>query len=81
MDRLFLDADVLLSAAYRIDAGLVRLWKLKDATLCSSRYALEEARNNLPDEHQRERLTALSEPLERLEVGGSTLPRGIFLPK
>ena len=44
MDRLFLDANVLFSAPYRIDAGLVRLWKLKDATLCSSRHALEEAK-------------------------------------
>jgi hypothetical protein len=81
MDRLFLDANVLFSAAYRIDAGLVRFWKLKDATLCSSRYALEEARDNLPDEDQRDRLTALSEPLELFEAGGSTLPRRIVLPE
>ena len=52
MDRLFLDANVLFSAAYRIDAGLLQLWKLKNVTLCSSRYALEEARINLANEDQ-----------------------------
>jgi len=36
MDRLFLDANVLFSAAYRPQVGLVRLWKLKDVVLCSS---------------------------------------------
>src|SRR5215470_8972656 len=29
MDRLFLDAKVLFSAAYRSEAGLLQLWKLK----------------------------------------------------
>jgi len=29
MDRLFLDAHVLFSAAYRPNAGLLKLWKLK----------------------------------------------------
>ena len=80
MDRVFLDANVLFSAAYRIDAGLLRLWKLTHARLCSSRYALEEARANLADKHQRERLTALSEALELFEAGGSVLPRAISLP-
>ena len=49
---------------------------------CAVRVTLwKRLRDNLPDEHQRDRLTALSEPLERLEVGGSTLPRGILLPE
>src|SRR5258708_27693879 len=39
MDRLFLDANVLFSAAYRVDAGLVQLWKLKNVTLRSSHAA------------------------------------------
>jgi hypothetical protein len=33
MHRLFLDANILFSAAYRPDAGLIKLWKLPDATL------------------------------------------------
>jgi hypothetical protein len=58
MDRLFLDANILFSAAYRPGTGLLRLWELKDALLCSSRYALEEARINLAEEDQRTRLTS-----------------------
>ena len=58
MDRLFLDANVLFSAAYRPGAGLLQLWKLDNAVLCSSRYALAEARINLDEEEQRARLTS-----------------------
>ena len=48
MDHLiFLDANVLFSAAYRTDAGLRRLWKLPGARLITSIYAAEEARRNL----------------------------------
>ena len=81
MDRLFLDANVLFSAAYRPGAGLIRLWKLKDVTLCSSRYALEEARINLADEEQQLRLVALSRSIQLVEAGLGPLPRGIFLPE
>jgi hypothetical protein len=56
MERLFLDANVLFSASYKSDAGLPRLWKLKNVALCSSGYALEEARIDLTDENQRTRL-------------------------
>jgi predicted nucleic acid-binding protein len=78
MDRLFLDANVLFSAAYRHDARLVRLWNLDNVTLCSSRYALEEARINLADEVQRKRLDELS--IQLFEAGPGHLPRGISLP-
>ena len=47
MDRIFLDANVLYSAAYLEDAGLSRLWKLENIELLSSTYAIEEARRNL----------------------------------
>ena len=81
MERLFLDANVLFSAAYQPDAGLLQLWKLKNIVLCSSRYALEEARVNLEDEDQRVRLTDLSGPLHLFEAGQTHLPPGIFLPE
>jgi len=80
MDRVFLGANALFSAAYRTDAGLLHLWKLRNVTLCSSHYALEEARANLPAEDQRGRLAALSEVLELFEPGKSPIPRGIILP-
>jgi len=81
MDRLFLDANVLFSAAYRPDAGLFRLWKLRSVALCSSRYALEEARINLADELQRRRLIHLAESIHLFEASQGKLPRGISLPQ
>lgn len=81
MERLFLDANVLFSAAYRPDSGLLALWKLKDATLLSSRYALEEARTNLEEESQRAAVQRLSEYLTLRDATTSVLPRGIVLPE
>jgi uncharacterized protein len=80
MDRLFLDANVLFSAAYRPNAGLLRLWRLKKTTLVSSRYALEEARINLTDDLQRGRLTRLSRTIEFFDAPSNNLPQGIVLP-
>lgn len=81
MDRLFLDANVLFSAAYRPAAGLLQLWKLDNAVLCSSRYALEEARINLAEEDQRVRLTKLSDAVHFFDAGQQKLPRAISLPE
>jgi uncharacterized protein len=81
MDRLFLDANVLFSAAYKPDARVSRLWKLDDVALCSSRYALEEARSNLVDEIQRERLPKLAEGLQLFEAPDGMLPPQVKLPE
>ena len=80
MDRLFLDANVLFSAAYKPDSRLLQLWKLKDAVLCSSRYALEEARCNLHVEVQQRALRNLSGTLQLFEAADHPLPRGLSLP-
>ena len=66
MDRLFLDANVLSSAAYRPDAGVTRLWEVSDAVLVTSSYVVEEARRNLTGPDQRTRLEKL---LKNVEVG------------
>lgn len=79
MERLFLDANVLFSAAYRHGAGLVALWKLKDVVLCSSRHALEEARINLEESEQWQRLDELAESLQFFDAVDRSLPRGIVL--
>jgi len=81
MDRLFLDANVLFSAAYQPGAGLLRLWKLRNAVLCSSRYAVAEANLNLDDESQRKRLADLAQKLHLFEAPARELPRGISLPE
>ena len=80
MDRLFLDANVLFSAAYRPNAGLLRLWKLKNVVLCSSHHAVEEARINLGDDAQRGRLTGISSRIRLFEAVPRELPHGISLP-
>jgi len=74
MDRLFLDANVLFSAAYSANAGLLQFWKLKNVVLCSSRYALEEAAINLAQEVQKRRLEKLAAAIER------SLPQDLTLP-
>ena len=68
MDRLFLDANVLFSAAYREGAGVTRLWNLPVALL-TSEYAVEEARRNLAEAEQQERLARLLEGLEVVRAG------------
>jgi predicted nucleic acid-binding protein len=74
--RVFLDANVLFSAAYREGAGLVALWRLPGVTLLTSAYAAEEARRNLDSEEQRARLAGL---LARMNVVAE--PAEVPLPK
>jgi len=81
MDRLFLDANVLFSAAYRPKAGLLKFWKLKDVMLCSSHYALEEAGVNLLHKVEQSRLAKLSARLLLFDAISRELPRGVSLPE
>ena len=82
MDRLFLDANILFSAAYRHDAGLASFWSLTKVVLLSSSYAVEEARVNLHDAEQRTRLMELVGHIQvvpNILVG--PFPAGIHLPE
>lgn len=80
--RVFLDANVLFSAAWREDAGLARLWKLPAVQLLASRYAVEEAARNLDTTVQRERLAYLMTGVELVpDAGAGGLPEGIELPQ
>ena len=65
MDTVFLNANVLFSAAYRADAGLRKFWAL-DVKLVSSAYAAEEARRNLKPSQQED----LANLLRGVEVLG-----------
>ena len=78
MDRVFLDANVLYSAAFLEFAGLARLWSLDDAQLLSSAYAIEEARRNLAIDRP-----AAVPTLARLLESVSTVdePQGLKLPQ
>ena len=81
MDRLFLDANILFSAAYRPNAGLLKFWRLPNVQLCTSRYALEEARINLGEVSQRHRLDHLADRLHFYDSPSRELPLGINLPE
>jgi uncharacterized protein len=67
LDRLFLDANVLFSAAYRSTSGLRKFWTLADVELVTSTYTVEEARRNLSEESQRRTLGVLLEGLEVID--------------
>jgi len=64
VDRLFIDANVMFSAAYRDGAGVARLWGLGRATLVTSPYAVEEARRNLSHPEQFARLDRLTRQMD-----------------
>jgi uncharacterized protein len=82
MDRVFLDANVLFSAAYRPDSGLARLWDIKNTRLITSVYAQQEALSNLETEAQQERLKKLLETVEIIEhTAEDHLPPEINLPE
>lgn len=83
MDRLFLDANVLFSAAYREDSSLRRLWDLEGVVLLTSAYALEEARRNLDAAEQRDRLEGLVCRMEVAPPGPAPpdLPDTVDLPE
>lgn len=79
MDRVFLDANVLFSASYRHNSGLLRLWQLNDTELVTSQYAMEEARRNLTDESQLSRLKALNLMFMSPGWTKDSLPAGIAI--
>jgi len=81
VDRLFLDANVLFSAAYAPHAGLSRLWRLEGVAILTSVYALEEARSNLAEQAQRARLSRLARQLHLVpEATRGDLPSDVTLP-
>ncbi len=80
MDRLFLDANILFSAAYREGSGLLQLWNLPDVEKVTSVYALEEARRNLDTEEQIARLNSLIGEVKVMpELREQDLPPGVDL--
>ena len=68
MDQVFLDANVLFSAAYRVDTPLRKLFALSHVRLVTSAYALEEAKRNLPSGQQRAELERLCTSVEVVSV-------------
>ena len=57
--RLFLDANVLVSAAWKNDSRLLRLWQIPAIELVTSNLVIEECHRNLPLPEQQKRLAQL----------------------
>src|SRR3990167_5738302 len=76
MVKLFLDANILFSAAYRENAGLAKLWKLSHIKLISSDYAIMEAERNLREPHQLQRLKVFVHSLEIITTYNDSLIPG-----
>jgi predicted nucleic acid-binding protein len=80
-EGVFLDANILVSAAWRAESGLLALWRLPGIQLLTSGYAIAEADRNVSNAEQRTRLHRL---VQRTEIVDEPLPRrlptGITLP-
>lgn len=54
--RLFLDANVLVSAAWKDASKVARLWQIPNVELIASNYVVAECKRNLPHPDQQVRL-------------------------
>lgn len=81
MIRVFLDANVLFSAAWRLKNGITQLWELKTLHLMSSHYALAEAERNLLRKRP-EAMSRFNDLVRSLEVSSAytMLDEGQDLP-
>ena len=82
MQRVFLDANILFSAAYREKAGLLRIWRLPGVELVTSNYASQEATANLTEPAQLGRLAMLLHSVTVMPHPSALpdLPHGLSLP-
>lgn len=84
-DVLFLDSNILFSAAYRPDSTVRRLWELPRSRLLTSSYALEEARRNLKGSEQQAELESLLGSMNVVEAAsdpeGHPALRSVDLPE
>lgn len=74
MKRVFLDANVLMSAALKPDSRIASLWTLPEVRLLASPHVLAEARRNVPVPEATARLEALIEVLAVLPAEPADFP-------
>ena len=72
MTRVFLDANVLFSAAWRSASGLTRLWEIASLHLVTSPYATDEVERNLARKRP-DALARLSALVHRVEITSALL--------
>jgi predicted nucleic acid-binding protein len=83
MERAFLDANVLFSAAYDPSCRLLELWQLADVELVASAYVAAEAYHNVSAKcpHRMKALHRLLATVKLvIETGARVLPPGLVLP-
>ncbi len=83
VDRIFLDANILFSAAYG-SPGLNHLWKIarqKQCLLFASHFVVEEAKRNLSHPEQKKRLEESLLEVRIVPEVDPTLPCPIELPE
>jgi uncharacterized protein len=82
MDCVFLDANVLFSAAYEARCRIANLWQLSETQLIVSRYVAQEAIRNMEAKH-RAGLKALAQLLNQCawadEADLKIIPAGVEL--
>jgi predicted nucleic acid-binding protein len=66
--RVFLDANVIFSAAWKEKNEIATLWRMDGVHLVTSDYVVEEVRRNLRLAEQVARMEKLLEPLEVLTL-------------
>jgi len=84
MDRVFLDANVLFSAAYDPRCRILQLWRLTGVKLVVSRFVSSEALRNLQTK-RRAQLKLLRRLLKQCqlvdEAPNRLIPAGVELPE
>jgi len=83
LDRVFLDANVLFSAAYALKSRMRELWELPDVEVLTSLYAVEEVQRNLAKKNPAA-MPRLRDLIARLNLciwqsSDLSLPQGIEL--
>ena len=82
-DRIFLDANILFSAAYG-SSTLDHLWELCKKRLCvllASRYVIEEAKRNLTTQEQLKKLDIFLSNVQIVLEADPRLPCPVELPE
>lgn len=79
---LFLDANIIISAAWKAEAEVALIWTLPEARLVTSTYCMNEVQRNLPRIEQIERLRELMRSVQILHFDQRIdPPESLILPE
>ncbi len=79
MDRVFLDANVLFSAAYSPGNVFLELWRRKGVRLLTSEYVVQEATRNLVGVERLKRLKQLVAVVQTVPGGAAPFPHNALV--